>query len=141
MRRWWFCLTLFAMGCAAGEVSPDDGTETKSPEAAATAQPLASTIPTRYAPLDKAEELAAELASNPVATTMEELAQTHTYLKGIGDPECAFTGLCGSGGGQYSGCVFGFCAWCQTWAQCFFENGEANIGTVAPCDPGPCRKP
>jgi hypothetical protein len=91
--------------------------------------------------MEKVEELSEALVQTQTETTAEELAQTYSYLQeGIGSSTCAYTDRCGSGGGRYTGCVFGYCAWCQTWALCHLDNGEPNPNELAICDPGPCRK-
>lgn len=156
MRRWLIALVAsVAISCAsdAGTVDDSDHTQTQAqpataapaavPQAAsAPNQPLASTIPTRTAPKEMVEELSAALAETQPETTAENLAQTYAYLQeGIGSSTCAYTEPCGSGGGRYSGCVFGYCAWCQTWALCHYDTGEPNYDELAICDPGPCRKP
>jgi len=102
---------------------------------------VASAIPTRVVPASKIKELSLTLAAEQKETTAEDLAKSYSYLQDVGDPDCAYTDLCGSGGGNYSGCVFGYCAWCQTWAVCHYQDGTANPNELAICDPGPCHKP
>ena len=155
MHRWLIALvTTVAISCAsdAGNVNDPGQTQTPTPAPIATPaagaaapsapeQPLASPIPTRTAPMEKVEELTAALAQTQPETTAEELSQTYSYLQeGIGSSTCAYTDRCGSGGGRYSGCVFGYCAWCQTWALCHYEDGTPNYDELAICDPGPCKK-
>ena len=132
MKRWFYLLAAFTLGCASGAEGVGNQTQPLTAEADSLAQrPLASTTPTRFVPTSRVPELAQSLSLAQQETTAEELATAYSYVQEIGDPDCAWTEPCGSGGGEYTGCVFGFCAWCQTWALCHFENGDPNPNALA----------